>query len=312
MHTIAPYSTARLAHALQRGGYDWFSDGVGHLGLILGGLVVRLHQVGPEDQILQARVAWPRRADIEQQTELLSLLRDLNFERPDPKCYTRVLDDGTVVVVWETALPVQAGVSDSQLDAFLHNFASRSLSQNQKLAAAWPDPLRPNQRVAVAVVTDPAALPGPAVELPALPTAPEDVTEVTTDVDLAHLQRALRELDLHFGINDTGGLHGVVNNFPLEITHLPDAGIVRVAGQWPGELSDLVVSQLGLITNDWNRATVAPTLCYQTNKQRVLRAEFIIDVSAGAGAEQLRTWLTEALVAVISALESFGAVAISH
>lgn len=312
MHTIVPYSPARLAHALQRGGYDWFTDGVGHLGLVLGGLVARFHLVGPEKQILQARVAWPRRADIEHQGGLLGLLRDLNFERPDPKCYTRVLDDGTVVVVWESAVPVQAGISDSQLDAFVHNFASRSLSQSQKLAAAWPDPLRPNQRAAVAVVADPAALPGPAAPLPELPSDPEAVIEVATDVDLARLQRALTELDLRFGINDTGVLHGLVNNFPLEITQLPEAGIVRVCGQWAEELSPVIVSQLALVTNDWNRATVAPTLCYQTDDGGLLRAEFIIDVSAGAGPEQLRTWLTEALVAVISALESFGAVAISH
>ncbi|WP_281859393.1 YbjN domain-containing protein [Salana multivorans] len=129
----------RLVAAMRRHGYHYLVDERGDLCGLWGYRFFSFHLV--RGAILQVRARWTRQGDIERLWELLAICEGWNRRNPYPKCYVRVLDDGRVHVLTETAVPVAAGLTDAQLDHHLQVGLAAGTAVFDDLDRRYPDPV---------------------------------------------------------------------------------------------------------------------------------------------------------------------------
>ncbi|ACZ30281.1 hypothetical protein Xcel_1250 [Xylanimonas cellulosilytica DSM 15894] len=138
----APLSRDRVAAWLERSGFAYFTDSDGDLGGLWHGRLFYFLVLGDRDEVLQVRGQWHREATIERLEELLEACNEWNAEHIWPKTYTRVRDDGSVVVCADTTVDVEHGVTDDQLDQLLQCGLSTGSMFFDHLEDEYPDPLR--------------------------------------------------------------------------------------------------------------------------------------------------------------------------
>ncbi|NOW01528.1 YbjN domain-containing protein [Isoptericola chiayiensis] len=136
-----PVTRERVSAWLDAGGFTYFVDTDGDLGGIWHGRVFYFLVLGDDGQVLQVRGQWHRQATIERLGDILEICNAWNADRIWPKTYTRVRDDGAVVVCAEVTVGVEHGASDDQLGQLLECGLSTGAMFFEHLDAAFPDPL---------------------------------------------------------------------------------------------------------------------------------------------------------------------------
>ncbi len=136
-----PLSKDRVQAWLERSGFAYFTDSDGDLGGLWHAQLFYFLVVGDRDEVLQVHGQWHREATIERLPELLEACNEWNAEHIWPKAYTRVRDDGSVVVCADTTTDVEHGVTDDQLAQLLQCGLSTGSSFFDSLEARYPDPL---------------------------------------------------------------------------------------------------------------------------------------------------------------------------
>lgn len=331
--TLSPLPS--LPAALHHLGLDWFVDSFGNYGVVLPGASVRFHRVELDGVVtLQARAAWGRRASLDHLEKLHAVLATLNFERPFPKAYARVLDDGAVVAVWESLL---AGLpaTEAEVEAFVSAFVSRTVSQLRKLDALLPDPL------GGVPVTDGALLADPAADSSAPPLAPAPLAGLLADAaarpgaeagrletaavegaDVAALAGAEAGADLlDLAAVDLPTLADLLRAQGLGVTDVPGAlevavGQVRVRVESYPEVARVCTTLdasdwlevAPAVVNDWNQHMLAPAAGLDAlGGGSEVSVELVFDVSAGVTDCAARlAWATHAVARGATALEQYG------
>ena len=138
----APLSSERIVAWLERNGFAYFTDSDGDVGGMWHGRLFYFLVLGDQDEVLQVRGQWQREATIERLGEILEALNEWNADHIWPKAYTRVRDDGAVVVCGETTVDVETGVTDDQLDQLLQCGLATASMLFDALDATFPDPLQ--------------------------------------------------------------------------------------------------------------------------------------------------------------------------
>ncbi|GAB2460136.1 YbjN domain-containing protein [Xylanimonas ulmi] len=132
----------RVVAWLERSGFSYFADSDGDLGGLWHGRLFYFLVLGERDEVLQVRGQWHRQATIERLEELLEVCNAWNADHICPKTYTRVRDDGGVVVCAETTVDVEHGVTDDQLEQLLQCGLMTGSMFFDSLDAEYPDPLQ--------------------------------------------------------------------------------------------------------------------------------------------------------------------------
>ena len=138
----APLSSDRIVAWLERNGFAYFTDSDGDVGGLWHGRLFYFLVLGDKDEVLQVRGQWQREATIERLGVILEALNEWNADHIWPKAYTRVRDDGSVVVCGETTTDVETGLTDDQLAQLLQCGLATASMLFDSLDAAFPDPLR--------------------------------------------------------------------------------------------------------------------------------------------------------------------------
>lgn len=140
---VRPVTNERVRAVLVEAGAPWFVDGDGDLGILWRRGTVRLDlwRSTRRAAILLLSAAWHRRPTIERLGALMVLAEEWNAGSEGLKTYLRVLDDGDVLVCFESALLIQSGASDRQLLEFLHSSMSAVFDRVAELEARYPDPI---------------------------------------------------------------------------------------------------------------------------------------------------------------------------
>ncbi|MDO4791261.1 MAG: hypothetical protein Q3999_02120 [Buchananella hordeovulneris] len=317
MNDRAPFRLdATLASVLEEGGLDWFVDRAGNFGVALPGASIRFHRVDLDAvPTLQARCSWGRRANLDHLEKLHAVLATLNFERPFPKAYARVLDDGSVAVVWESLL---AGMPAprAEIAAFVHAFVSRTVSQLRKLDALLPDPLGGVGAAGTALLADPAAdasaqpltaapLAASLVDDVAAPTAspsPAALTAPASALDLGALASQLRAQQITVR-EHTGAIEVETQGLAVRVEAYPE--VVRVctaldASDWL-EVAPAVI-------NDWNQHMLAPAAGMDAlGGGSEVSVELVFDSVAGLSEDCSRlAWAVHAVARGALALAAYG------
>lgn len=134
-------SRERIENWLRDSQTLYFTDSEGDVGLVMSNRQAYLLLMGPDDELLQVRMQWDRHAGIDRLPQILEVCNDWNTERIWPKVYYRVLDNGTIVLQAETVSFLSYGVSDEQLDQYLHCGISTAHAFFDHLDELFPDPL---------------------------------------------------------------------------------------------------------------------------------------------------------------------------
>ncbi len=137
-----PITTGRVVAWLEQSGFSYFVDSDGDLGGLWHGRLFAFTLAGSDSQVVQVRAQWHREATIERLEQLLELCNEWNADHIWPKAYTRVRDDGRVVVCADTTVDVEGGATDDQLAQILMCGLSTGLMFFERLDAEFPDPLR--------------------------------------------------------------------------------------------------------------------------------------------------------------------------
>ncbi len=137
-----PLSNERITDWLERSGFSWFTDSDGDVGGLWHGRLFYFLVLGDQDEVLQVRGQWQRDATIERLGELLEALNEWNADHIWPKAYTRVRDDGTVIVCGETTVDVETGLTDDQLAQNLQCGLATASMLFDALDERFPDPLK--------------------------------------------------------------------------------------------------------------------------------------------------------------------------
>jgi hypothetical protein len=138
----APITTGRVIAWLERSGFMYFVDSDGDPGGLWHGRLFSFTLIGADSEVVQVRGQWHREATIERLEQLLELCNEWNADHIWPKAYTRVRDDGRVVVCADTAVDVEDGATDDQLAQILMCGLSTGSMFFDSLDAEFPDPLR--------------------------------------------------------------------------------------------------------------------------------------------------------------------------
>lgn len=135
---VRDVTRARIADSLRRKGYRFLVDENGDLCGLWAYRFFSFYIV--RGQVLQVRGRWSRQASIERLWEILAFTDAWNRQRPHPKCYVRVHDDGRVHVLTEVSIPVTAGLSDEQIDHHLAVGLATGGLVFDELDGLYPDP----------------------------------------------------------------------------------------------------------------------------------------------------------------------------
>lgn len=137
--TPAPVTRERLAASMTRRGYHYLTDTAGDLCGLWSYRFFSFYIV--RESVLQIRGRWTRQADLTRLREMLAFTDAWNTQRPNPKCYVRVNDDGRVHVVTEVSVPIAAGLSDEQLDHHIAVGLMAGSAVFDELDRRYPDPV---------------------------------------------------------------------------------------------------------------------------------------------------------------------------
>lgn len=137
--TPAPVTRERLAASMTRRGYHYLTDTAGDLCGLWSYRFFSFYIV--RGSVLQIRGRWTRQADLTRLWEMLAFTDAWNTQRPNPKCYVRVNDDGRVHVVTEVSVPIAAGLSDEQLDHHIAVGLMTGSAVFDELDRRYPDPV---------------------------------------------------------------------------------------------------------------------------------------------------------------------------
>ncbi|QAY64703.1 YbjN domain-containing protein [Xylanimonas allomyrinae] len=138
----APLSHDRVSAWLERSGFTYFTDSDGDIGGLWHGRLFYFLVLGEREEVLQVRGQWHREATIERLEELLEACNSWNADHIWPKAYTRVRDDGGVVVCTECTVDVEPGVTDDQLAQHLQCGLITGSMFFDSLDETYPDPLQ--------------------------------------------------------------------------------------------------------------------------------------------------------------------------
>lgn len=336
MHDPTASPLPSLPAALDRLGLDWFLDSFGNYGVVLPGASVRFHRVDLDGvETLQARAAWGRRASLDHLEKLHAVLATLNFERPFPKAYARVLDDGAVAVVWESLL---AGLpaTAAEVETFVGAFVSRTVSQLRKLDALLPDPLGGVPVTDGALLADPAAdSSAPALAPAPLPALVDDAAARPGEDGGRPEARAVEGADAAFQAGGEAGLDARAGADAVDLPALAD--LLRAQGlgvtEYPGAL-EVAVGQVSVrveahpevarvctaldasdwlevapaVVNDWNQHMLAPAAGMDAlGGGSEVSVELVFDAASGVTDCAARlAWALHAVARGATALEHYG------
>ena len=85
---------------------------------------------------------WHRIADTEHLTALRKLVEEWNATRIGPKAYLTIADGGVVRLHGEVTYPLEAGMTDAQLEDFVLTGCRLIVALMREAEDLFPDPLR--------------------------------------------------------------------------------------------------------------------------------------------------------------------------
>ncbi|BAW93438.1 hypothetical protein CHIBA101_1591 [Actinomyces sp. Chiba101] len=136
----APVTAERILKATHRLGLRYFVDDEGDVGIPWRCVVV--HVIFQDTRAVQLRGTWHRIADTEHLAPLRSLVEDWNATRIGPKAFLTVGDGGIVRLHGEITYPLDAGMTDAQIDDFVFTGCRLIVALVREAEEVFPDPLR--------------------------------------------------------------------------------------------------------------------------------------------------------------------------
>ncbi|VEG25519.1 type III secretion system chaperone family protein [Actinomyces howellii] len=135
-----PVDNERVVSCVERLDLRFFVDDEGHVGIPWRYVTVRV--LFPGAGVLQLRGTWFRIADTEHLGDLRRLVEEWNATRIGPKAYLTVSDGGVVRLHGEIAYPLEAGMTDAQLEDFVLTGCRLIVALVREAEVLFPDPLR--------------------------------------------------------------------------------------------------------------------------------------------------------------------------
>ncbi|MDO4242694.1 MAG: YbjN domain-containing protein [Actinomyces sp.] len=135
-----PVDNERVVACVQRLDLRFFINDEGHVGIPWRYVTVRV--LFPGAGVLQLRGTWFRIADTEHLGGLRRLVEEWNATRIGPKAYLTIADGGVVRLHGEVAYPLDAGMSDAQLEDFIMTGCRLIVALIREAELHFPDPLR--------------------------------------------------------------------------------------------------------------------------------------------------------------------------
>ena len=113
-----PVDVVRVRNCLRSLGLRFFIDNEGDIGIPWR--YVTVHVIFQDTRAIQLRGVWHRIADTDHLAALRRLVEEWNATRIGPKTYLTVADGGIVRLHGEVTYPLEAGMTDAQLDRKSH------------------------------------------------------------------------------------------------------------------------------------------------------------------------------------------------
>ncbi|ROS77178.1 YbjN domain-containing protein [Cellulomonas sp. PhB143] len=136
----APLRPDRLVDWAHDCGLPWFVDADGDLGWTWDRRRWAVTSAGADGEILEMVAEWNRIVSIERLEQVLELCNEWNASRIWPTAYAQVDDVGQVHLLAKTAVDLEHGVDDEQLDQLLRCGLHTAASFFDTLDEAFPDP----------------------------------------------------------------------------------------------------------------------------------------------------------------------------
>ncbi|EHM94043.1 MULTISPECIES: YbjN domain-containing protein [Actinomyces] len=135
-----PVDVDRIHECVKRLGLRYFIDDEGDIGIPWR--YVTVHAIFQDTRAVQMRGIWHRIADTEHLTQLRALVEDWNTSRIGPKAYLTVADGGVVRLHGEYTYPLEAGMTDRQLEDFVFGGCRLIVALMHEAEEQFPDELR--------------------------------------------------------------------------------------------------------------------------------------------------------------------------
>ena len=136
----APVDVDRIMACVRELGLRFFLDDEGDIGIPWR--YVTVHAIFQDTRALQLRGVWHRIADTEHLTALRRLVEEWNATRIGPKAYLTIADGGVVRLHGEVTYPLEAGMTDAQLEDFVLTGCRLIVALMREAEDLFPDPLR--------------------------------------------------------------------------------------------------------------------------------------------------------------------------
>ncbi|WP_194949462.1 YbjN domain-containing protein [Actinomyces trachealis] len=134
-----PVDVSRVLAAVKSLGLRHFVDDEGDVGIPWR--YVTVHVVFQDTRAIQVRGAWHRIATIDHLARLRALVEEWNVSKLGPKAYLTVSDGGMVRLHGEVTLPLEAGMTDAQLEDFVFTGCRFIVALMRHAEEVFPDPL---------------------------------------------------------------------------------------------------------------------------------------------------------------------------
>lgn len=138
----APVDVERVVACVRGLGLRFFLDDEGDLGIPWR--YVTVHVIFQDTRAIQLRGVWHRIADTDHLAALRRLVEEWNATRIGPKTYLTVADGGIVRLHGEVTYPLEAGMTDAQLEDFVFTGCRLIVAFMREAEELFPDPLRGN------------------------------------------------------------------------------------------------------------------------------------------------------------------------
>ena len=136
----APVDVDRIMACVRELGLRFFLDDEGDIGIPWR--YVTVHAIFQDTRALQLRGVWHRIADTDHLAPLRRLVEEWNATRIGPKTYLTVADGGIVRLHGEVTYPLEAGMTDAQLEDFVFTGCRLIVAFMREAEELFPDPLR--------------------------------------------------------------------------------------------------------------------------------------------------------------------------
>ena len=137
-----PVDVDRIHECVKRLGLRYFIDDEGDIGIPWR--YVTVHVIFQDTRAIQLRGVWHRIADTDHLAPLRRLVEEWNATRIGPKTYLTVADGGIVRLHGEVTYPLEAGMTDAQLEDFVFTGCRLIVAFMREAEELFPDPLRGN------------------------------------------------------------------------------------------------------------------------------------------------------------------------